>query len=85
MGFEDGLKFNVDALKGTVFRGKKYRTLKSFGSKRKAELFYDKIESRMPSKRYPPVLESVKVGKLLGFDLGTRYRVKIPKDVKIKI
>ena len=81
-----GFKLNVDALRGTVFRGKKYKTVKSFGSERKANELYERLKGMMPSKRYPPVVESVRVGKIpiLGINLGRRYRVKIPYDVKLK-
>jgi hypothetical protein len=82
-----GFKLNVDALRGTVFRGKKYKTVKSFGSERKANELYERLKGLMPSKRFPPVVESVSVGKIpiLGIKLGRRYRVKIPYDVKLEI
>lgn len=74
------VKLSVEALEKLNYKGKRYKSVKSFRSLRKAQEFADELErSACRSKRFPPVIHQIKIG--LG--LGYTYRVCIPKDMKV--
>lgn len=72
-------RLTIDAFKRPVFRGKKYRKIKTFFKESKADEYALELEDVCPSQRFPPLVQRVAIG--LG--LGYVYRVCVPCDVKL--
>ena len=73
------LNIGFGAFEKTKHKGKVYKKIKTFKNEQKAEEFANKLEKKMKSKRYFPIIERVPIG--LG--IGWIYRVCIPKDMEI--
>lgn len=58
-------KFTVEALRGPVFHGVKYKRVRSFGKERDAEAFADSLP--VNSRRFPPVVEMQRIGWRFGY------------------
>ena len=69
-------ELNVDALRHPVFRGRKYKRIRSFRKEKKAEEYRDKLEEKMKSRRFPPIVEQVRIGWIFGY----KYYVCVPKQ-----
>jgi len=68
-------ELNVDALRHPVFRGRKYKRVKSFRKELRANEYAEELREKMKSRRFPPVVEQVKIGWIFGY----KYYVCVPK------
>lgn len=62
------------------YKGKNYKKVKTFKNEKEANTFADTLTSKCRSKRHPPIVKRVE----LGWKFGHRFRVCVPKDVKVK-
>lgn len=71
---------NVDALRHPVVRGRKYKRIKKFKKEQNAKRYRDQLKHKVKSRRFPPIVEQVKVGWIFGY----RYYVCVPKNMEVK-
>lgn len=81
MGLFKDMGKNLGTVKPITIKGIKYKRVKTFKNREKAELFLEEIDKKCKSKRFKPFIEETKIGLRMGFI----YRVCIPKNMEVKL
>lgn len=81
MGIFKNFSKNLETVKPITEKGVRYKRIKTFKNKDKAESFLEQISQKCNSKRFKPFIEETRIGPGMGYI----YRICVPKHMEVKL